>query len=52
MEKTKKKFSYSNFHMIIFVIFLSPVVLYVFHRIEGREYGDKLFADVHFTSAV
>ena len=42
MEKTKKKFSYSNFHTIIFVIFLTPVALYIFHRIEGREYGDKL----------
>ena len=42
MEKTKKKFSYSNFHTIIFVIFFTPVALYIFHRIEGREYGDKL----------
>ena len=42
MEKTKKKFSYSDFHRIIFIIFFTPVVIYIFHRIEGREYGDKL----------
>ena len=42
MEKTKKKFSYSNFHRIIFVIAFTPVLIYIFHRIKGDEYGDKL----------
>lgn len=42
MEKTKKKFSYSDFHRLIFVIALAPVILFVFCKIQGREYGDKL----------
>ena len=42
MEKTKKKFSYSDFHRIIFIIFFTTVLIYIFHRIECREYGDKL----------
>lgn len=42
MDKTKKKFSYSNFHRIIFVIAFTPVLIYIFHRIQGDEYGDKL----------
>ena len=42
MEKAKKKFSYSDFHRLIFVIALVPVMLFVFHKIQGREYGDKL----------
>ena len=42
MEKAKKKFSYSDFHRLIFVIALVPVMLFVFHKVQGREYGDKL----------
>jgi hypothetical protein len=42
MENKKKKFSYSNFHRIIFVIAFTPVLMYIFHRIQGDEYGDKL----------
>ena len=42
MEKSKKKFSYSDFHRLIFVIALVPVMLFVFHKVQGREYGDKL----------
>ena len=42
MEKTKKKFSYTNFHTLVFVIASTPVILYVFCRIQGRAYGDKL----------
>ena len=42
MEKTKKKFSYTNFHTLVFVIASTPVTLYVFCRIQGKTYGDKL----------
>lgn len=42
MEKTKKKFSYTNFHTLVFVIASTPVTLYVFRRIQGKTYGDKL----------
>ena len=42
MDKTKKKFSYSNFHLLIFVIASVPVTIYVLRAIQGRAYGDKL----------
>ncbi len=42
MEKTKKKFSYSNFHLLIFVTASVPVILYVFCVIKGKAYSDKL----------
>lgn len=42
MDKTKKKFSYSNFHTIVMVIAFTPIALYVFHYIKGDGYGDKL----------
>ncbi|EWM53290.1 hypothetical protein [Ruminococcus flavefaciens] len=42
MEKTKKKFSYSNFHTLIFVTASVPVIIYVFRAIQGKAYGDKL----------
>ena len=42
MEKTKKKFSYTNFHTILFVIASTPITLYVFRRVQGKAYGDKL----------
>ena len=42
MDKTKKKFSYSNFHLLIFVIASVPVTIYVLRAIQGRAYGDKI----------
>ena len=42
MEKTKKKFSYTNFHTLLLVIASTPITLYVFRRVQGKAYGDKL----------
>ena len=42
MENKKKKFSYYNFHTIVMVIALTPIILYVFSYIKGKAYGDKL----------
>ena len=42
MEKTKKKFSYYNFHTIVMVIAFTPIALYIFYYVKGDRYGDKL----------
>ncbi|SHM62285.1 hypothetical protein [Ruminococcus flavefaciens] len=42
MENKKKKFSYTNFHTLVFVIAFTPITLYAFCKFQGRAYGDKL----------
>jgi hypothetical protein len=42
MEKTKKKFSYNNFHSLIFCTALSPIIAYVFFTVKGKGELDKL----------
>ena len=42
MEKTKRKFSYYNFHSLVMVIAFTPIGMYVIHSIKGDGYGDKL----------
>ena len=42
MENKKKKFSYSNFHLLIFATASVPVTIYVICAIKGKAYGDKL----------
>ena len=42
MKNKKPKFSYSNFHTLIFCISITPIMLYVFCMIKGKEYGDKI----------
>lgn len=40
--ENKKKFSYTNFHTLVFVIAFTPITLYAFCKFQGRAYGDKL----------
>ncbi len=42
MKNKNNKFSYYNFHTIVMVIALTPIILYVFSYIKGKAYGDKL----------
>ncbi len=42
MNNTKQKFSYRRFHALIMCISVTPVILYIFNAIKGKQYGDKL----------
>lgn len=42
MENKKPKFSYSRFHTLIMCVSITPITIFVFRAIQGKENGDKL----------